>query len=252
VAQPAAAIYEDTTTEWDAQPASGADGNRLLRDLPADESARLSQLLDHVELAAMQEIVAAGEPVEWVHFPDSCVISLVTQVNGNGGVEALTIGRDGMSPFSLIAGARTSFVRIVCQIPGRARRANARTFLQALDEMPELKRRLLLYTQLAFDVTAQSAACNRIHVTEERCARWLLMSQDRAGRDDFKLTQTFLAQMLGVRRPAVTVAIGVLEKAGLIGHRRGRIQITDRRGLEGASCECYSAIRARQEELLGF
>lgn len=252
VAQPAAAIYEETASEWDALRAAAADGNRLLRDLPADETARLSSLLEHVELSSMQEIAAAGEPIEWVHFPDSCVISLVTMVNGAGGVEALTIGRDGMSAFALIAGAQTSFARIVCQIPGRARRANAKTFLAALDDMPELKRRLLLYTQLAFDVTAQSAACNRIHVTEERCARWLLMSQDRAGRDDFKLTQTFLAQMLGVRRPAVTVAVGVLEKAGLIGHRRGRIQITDRPGLEGAACECYSAIRNRQEELLGF
>ena len=252
MAQPAAAIYEDGVSEWDVQAATATDGNRLLRDLPVDEEARLSEIIEHVELASMQEIVPAGQTAEWVHFPDSCVISLVTMVNGNGGVEALTIGRDGMSPFSLIAGARTSFVRIVCQRPGRARRANARAFLQSLDEMPELKRRLLLYTQLAFDVTAQSAACNRIHVTEERCARWLLMSQDRAGRDDFKLTQTFLAQMLGVRRPAVTVAIGVLEKAGLIGHRRGRIQITDRGGLETASCECYSAIRTRQQELLGF
>jgi CRP-like cAMP-binding protein len=128
----------------------------------------------------------------------------------------------------------------------------AEDFREVLPNLPELSRRVLLYSQLAFDVTSQSAACNRVHVTEERCARWLLMSQDRAGRGEFKLTQVFLAQMLGVRRPAVTVAIGVLENAGLIQHRRGRIRITNRAGLEDAACECYSRVRARQKELLGF
>ena len=252
MAQPAAAIYEDTTTGWDADLTSREDGNRLLHGLPADEAERIESMLEAVELRSMEEITAAGDAIEWVHFPDSSVISLVTLVNGNGGVEALTVGRDGMSAFPLIAGARTSFARVVVQIPGRARRGSAQEFLSAIDEMPELRRRLQLYTQLAFDVTSQSSACNRIHVTEERCARWLLMAQDRAGRDDFKLTQTFLAQMLGVRRPAVTVAVGILERSGLIAHRRGRIQITDRPGLEDAACECYSAIRRRQAELLGF
>ena len=251
MAQPAAAIYEDATIRWDVVDAASPQGNRLLRDLPDDETARLELLLTSVELSSMQEITSAGAAFEWVYFPDSCVISLVTRVNG-GGVEALTIGRDGMSAFPMVGGARTAFARSVCQIPGRARRAQAKEFFATLDELPELKRRLLLYAVLAFDVTAQSAACNRIHVTEERCARWLLMSQDRAGRDDFKLTQTFLAQMLGVRRPAVTVAVGILERAGLIAHRRGRIQIVDRSGLESAACECYASIRDRQEELLGF
>jgi CRP-like cAMP-binding protein len=238
--------------EWDVDAAAAREGNRLLRDLPAPEATRVASLLERVELKSTQEITAAGDPIEWVHFPDSSVISLVTLVNGDGGVEALTVGRDGMSAFPLVAGARTSFARVVCQIPGWARRASAKDFMPALCDMPELHRRLRLYTQLAFDVTSQSSACNRIHVTEERCARWLLMAQDRAGRDEFKLTQTFLSQMLGVRRPAVTVAVGVLERSGVITHRRGRIQITDRAGLEDAACECYAAIRRRQEELLGF
>ena len=249
MAQPA--IYEDTSTVWDVD-SSATDGNRLLRDLPEVEETIASSLFETVELASKEEIAKPGEKIEWVHFPDSAVISIVTVVNGNGGVEAMTVGRDGMGSLPLIAGARTAFGRIVCQIPGQARRAGADEFLTALEDMPELRRRLNLYAQLAFDVTAQSAACNRIHVTEERCARWLLMAQDRAGRDEFKLTQTFLSQMLGVRRPAVTVAVGILERQGLLGHRRGRISILDREGLEQASCECYSLIRKRQAELLGF
>ena len=248
MAQPVAVTYEEAT--WQSRNALDESGNRLLRDLPDHEAAIVADF-ETVELESMEEIAAPGDPIEWVHFPDTAVISLITLVNSHG-IEALTVGRDGMGALPLIAGARTSFVRIVCQIPGKARRVSAETFMDVLGNMPELQRRLSLYSQLAFDVTSQSAACNRVHVTEARCARWLLMSQDRAGRDEFKLTQHFLSQMLGVRRPAVTVAIGTLERAGLIAHRRGRIQITNRTGLELAACECYSRIRERQRELLGF
>lgn len=248
MAQPAIVSYDEAT--WRSGNALDESGNRLLRDLPEHEAA-IAADFETVELESMEEIASPGDVIEWVHFPDTAVISLITIVNGHG-IEALTVGRDGMGSLPLIAGARTSFVRIVCQIPGKARRVSAETFMDVLGTMPELQRRLSLYSQLAFDVTSQSAACNRVHVTEARCARWLLMSQDRAGRDEFKLTQHFLSQMLGVRRPAVTVAVGMLERAGLIAHRRGRIQITDRTGLEEAACECYSRIRERQNELLGF
>src|SRR5438552_3948187 len=101
-----------------------------------------------------------------------------------------------------------------------------------------------------FETVSQSAACNRLHVIEQRCARWLLMSQDRVGRDQFDLTQEFLAEMLGVRRPGVTVAMGILQKAGLITHGRGNITVIDRPGLERAACECYQTIRSRQAELI--
>ena len=237
---------------WDEPMHTSGHHNRLLKDLPAEEAAILDALLEDVELETADEIARAGGVIEWVHFPDSAVLSLITVVNGGGGVEAATVGRDGMGGLPVIAGLRTTFVRIVCQIPGFSRRMPAREFLERLPDLPELHRRVALYSQLAFDLTSQSAACNRVHVTEERCARWLLMSQDRAGRGEFKLTQVFLAQMLGVRRPAVTVAIGILESAGLIQHRRGRIRITDRPGLEDAACECYSLLRARQKDLLGF
>jgi hypothetical protein len=101
-----------------------------------------------------------------------------------------------------------------------------------------------------YETVAQSAACNRLHVIEQRCARWLLMSQDRVGRDSFDLTQEFLAEMLGVRRPGVTVAMGFLAKAGLIAYGRGNIRVVDRPGLEKVACECYKTIRARQSKLM--
>jgi CRP-like cAMP-binding protein len=243
--------YSAAADDWDYSGETSESTNRLLAELPQEEVELLESLLEEVQLEASVEVAGAGELIHWVHFPDSAVLSLITMINGSG-IEAMTIGRDGMAGIPLIAGARTTFVRIVCQIPGRSRRMRAQAFLEVLPNLPTLRQRVELYSQLAFDVTSQSAACNRIHVTEERCARWLLMSQDRAGRGQFRLTQVFLAQMLGVRRPAVTVAIGVLEGAGLIQHRRGRIRIVDRAGLENAACECYALIRARQKELLGF
>ncbi|HEX6573717.1 MAG TPA: Crp/Fnr family transcriptional regulator [Gemmatimonadaceae bacterium] len=248
----AAPVQREAVNDWDTALDADSGYNRLLHSLPPDEAAIIDSLLEPVDLETGYEIAGPGEPIEWVHFPDTAVLSLITIMAGGGGIESLTTGRDGLSGFALLTGCTTSFPRVVCQVPGRSRRAPASSFMDALPRMPELHKRVLRYSQLAFDVASQSAACNRVHVTEERCARWLLLSQDRAGRREFKLTQVFLAQMLGVRRPAVTVAIGILERSGLIEHRRGRIRVSDRDGLERASCECYGLIRARQMELMGF
>jgi CRP-like cAMP-binding protein len=110
---------------------------------------------------------------------------------------------------------------------------------------------MLRYAQALQEQTAQSVACNRHHAIEERCARWLLMTHDRVGADQFPLTQEFLAFMLGVRRASVTVAAGMLQQAGLIRYSRGRIAVLDRAGLEAASCECYRVVQQRYEQLLG-
>jgi CRP-like cAMP-binding protein len=126
---------------------------------------------------------------------------------------------------------------------------SAETFKEVCSDLRELRQALDRYSQYVIEAISQSAACNRVHVIEERCARWLLMSHDRVASDEIPLTQEFLAQMLGVRRPGVTVAIGILERAGLIAHGRGRITVTDRAGLEAASCECYRAIRSREKIL---
>ena len=234
--------------EGDHQPEVDGERNRLLTGLPADESALLDDMLEPYEVRSRELMTEARDEITHVHFPQTSVISLVTVLN-DGGVEALTVGSDGMSGVPIINGIGTTFCRIVGQIPGMSKRTPAHSFAAALPRLPELKRRTHLYSQLANEITSQSAACNRVHVTEERCARWLLMSQDRVGRDEFELTQGFLSQMLGVRRPAVTVAIGILERAGLISHRRGTIGILNREGLERASCECYDLVKEREKQL---
>ena len=246
----------EATEELEPQAVESGDGvaprvaNAILDSLPDNERAVLDPLLQKVALKSRDLIAEAGGEVDWVHFPLTCVISKVTVVD-SGGIEAITIGREGVTGSHFLSGTTTTFSRVICQIPGDSLRLPASDYVRLLRELPTLENRAKRYLQLAFDVTSQSAACNRLHVTEERCSRWLLMSQDRAARDEFELTQTFLAQMLGVRRPAVTVAIGILEKAGLIAHRRARIRITDRTGLESAACECYGLIQARTRELLG-
>ena len=238
--------------ETDSEAVHSPRLNHVLISLPESELAVIEPYLEYVEIESKDVIAQAGQRLEWVHFPETSVISLVTLVNGEGGIEGLTVGKEGMTGIPVLSGCRTTFGTVVGQIPGRGFRISSDDFAALLPKLPALQKQCYMYAQLAFDVTSQSAACNRLHVTEERCARWLLMSQDRAGRDEFELTQEFLSQMLGVRRPAVTVAIGILERAGLIAHRRGRIRITDREGLEEAACECYSLIRRRQKELQGF
>ena len=126
-----------------------------------------------------------------------------------------------------------------------------RAFGEAFRRPGPLQTLLRRYTLALFNQVAQSAACNRLHSIEERCARWLLMTHDRVTGDQFELTQEFLSQMLGVRRSSVTVAAGMLQKAGLIQYSRGKIAIVDRPGLEAASCECYGVIRSEFDRLVG-
>jgi CRP-like cAMP-binding protein len=224
--------------------------NKILNLVPANE---LEKVLDRCELATIEskEIVfRRGEPIRHIYFPENCVISLVTELKDGDSVEAMTVGSDGFVGMPIFHGVPESRLKAIGQITGETRRIPVDPFRQLVRECRDLDRLLHRYSQFIFETVSQSAACNRLHVIEQRCARWLLMSQDRVGRDQFDLTQEFLAEMLGVRRPGVTVAMGVLEKAGLITHSRGSITVVDRPGLEKASCECYQTIRDRQAELI--
>jgi CRP-like cAMP-binding protein len=210
-------------------------------------------VLERAEIVTVQSreaIFEREQPIRFAHFPDDCVISLVTKLDDGDAVEAMTVGNDGFVGIAIFHGLPSSRLTAVGQISGQSRRVTAQDFTKLMTACPALDRLLHRYSQFVFETVSQSAACNRLHVIEQRCARWLLMSQDRVGRDRFDLTQEFLAMMLGVRRPGVTVAIGVLEKAGLIAHQRGNITVVNRAGLEKVSCECYRTIRARQAKLI--
>jgi hypothetical protein len=223
--------------------------NKLLRLLPATELETLLQLSELVTIESKEILWEPEQTIEFAHFPEDCVISLVTKLKNGDTVEAMTVGNDGFAGIALFHCLPSSRLQAIGQITGQSQRIPAEDFRKLVAECEELDRVLHNYSQFVFETVSQSAACNRLHVIEQRCARWLLMSHDRVGRDHFDLTQEFLAEMLGVRRPGVTVAMGILEKAGLISHGRGNITVVDRAGLEKASCECYDAIRERQARL---
>jgi CRP-like cAMP-binding protein len=169
--------------------------------------------------------------------------SVLSIMRDGKSVEVGLSGKEGCTALPVASGLRSSSSRIVVQVPGSAFRITAQALANALPRCPVLEKRMQQYGQVMAMQGAQVAACNRLHEVEERLARWLLMSQDRLGGDLVPLTHEFLAHMLGTRRSSVTVAAGLLQKAGLITYNRGEVKIEDRDRLEDASCECYELIR---------
>ncbi len=224
--------------------------NRLIARLPPDERTAFDGCLEIIPLKAKDLLFEPDQPHDYVYFPHDGVISLVTVLRDGDLIEAMTVGNEGFAGLAIFHGANSSACRGICQVSGDVSRITVQDFRRCIDLAPEMKRLLHRYSQYVFETVSQSAACNRLHVIEQRCARWLLMTHDRVCRDDFNLTQEFLAEMLAVRRPGVTVAMGILESRGLIGHGRGTIRVIDRAGLEQASCECYTTVKKREAILL--
>jgi CRP-like cAMP-binding protein len=225
--------------------------NGLLSALSRKTFDRLTRHLDRLTLAQRHPVSEPGAPIEYVYFPVSCVVSLVAVMADEKEAEVATVGREGLVGMSVFWGVGTMPMRAFVQVPGDAYRVGAAAFRAEAAPGGELAGLLLRYTQALFHQVARSAACNQSHSVAKRCARWLLMSHDRAGREQFELTQEFLGQMLGVRRAGIGEAAGALQKAGHIKYARGRITVVDRAGLESASCECYRAIRDEYLRLVG-
>ena len=233
------------------RPSAARTRNKILNLLSPKELEAVLERCEMVAIESEEIVFRRNEPIPFAYFPDSCVISLVTEMEDGDAVEAMTVGNDGFVGMAPFHGIPSSRLKAIGQISGGARRLATDDFLELTRELEGLDGLLHRYSQFVFETVSQSAACNRLHVIEQRAARWLLMSEDRVGRNQFDLTQEFLAQMLGVRRPGVTVAMGALEKAGLVAHGRGNITVVDRVGLEKVACECYLTIKDRQGELFG-
>jgi CRP-like cAMP-binding protein len=224
--------------------------NRLLAILPREALARLQPHLEPVALAFRERLYAPNEPISQVYFPCSAVFSLILPLEAGTAVEVATVGNEGMLGLPAFLGAGSIPGEAFCQVPGQALRLGAQILRQETAGGGPLHDVLLRYTQGLMNQISQSAACNRAHSIDERCARWLLMTHDRAGSDRFPLTQEFLAQMLGVRRAGVSAAASILQRAGFIRYSRGRMTIADRSGLESAACGCYRIVRDEFERLL--
>lgn len=223
--------------------------NRLLACLPEEELARLSPQMERVTLTHGQHVIVPDEPIRDIYFPLNCLLSLVTILEDGSSVESGTIGREGMSGVPVLLDAKTTTMPTFAQVPGDALRVRASVVKEMYDEGGALSKLLNRYIHTVIVTGSQSTACNARHNVEERLCRWLLMSSDGVGSDEINLTQEFLATMLGVRRPGVSVAAGALQDAGLISYGRGTIRILDREALERAACECYRMTKEEYDRL---
>lgn len=225
--------------------------NRLLARLPQQQRRRVLERCEPVDLVLAEMLQEPGAPIRHVLFPIGSFVSQLTPVDSHDRMEIGLVGDEGMVGATLVLGiARAPAVAMV-QGAGPALRMETRLFRQELERSDELRGALLRYVYVVMCQLAQTAVCTRFHVVEERLARWLLMTSDRARSNDFHITHEFLATMLGVRRAGVTRAAGSLQALGLIRYGRGDIAILDRRGLERAACACYATDRATYARVLG-
>lgn len=224
--------------------------NTLIAKLPSADVAAFLARAKRVNCTLRESIFERGEKFSRVLFPISGMASLVTVLRDGTSLEAMAVGREGFVGLPLFHGIPFARSRGICQIEGEFYQMSPDDFLSLMANSSELRRILHRYAQLSNEVIAQTAACNSMHLIEQRCARWLLLSADAVGRTDFGLTHEFLSQMLAVRRPGVTVAIGGLERQGLIEHRYGKVALRDVEGLKRVACECYHTIAEKSRELL--
>jgi CRP-like cAMP-binding protein len=224
--------------------------NRMLALLPESELARLTPDLTLVDLRHHDVIYAVGGEVDYAYFPLTAVMSFIATDSDGRSVEAASVGREGIVGLAGALGAGGMIGEVINQVSGHAARIPIGPLRREVECRETLSRLLEHYTLALLAQISQSLVCNRHHPIESRAARWLLATHDRVGQDSFVLTQDFLAIMLGVTRPQVSIAAASLRRRGLIDYRRGKITITDRGGLETAVCECYAIIQAEFARLL--
>ena len=226
--------------------------NRLLRALTPATVQHILLTLQPLALRHKDILITPDTPITAVYFPLDAVVSVVTTLADGTTLEVGTIGNEGLVGLPRFLQGDTMPFTALVQVPGAALKMEAKAFTQAVGALGSAFAGVLArYTQVWCTQLAQHAVCNRVHRVRERCARWLLQTQDHVGRAEFPLTQEFLAMMLGVQRPSVTEVARQLQQGGLIRYQRGVIHVLDRPGLEAASCECYGRMARETARLLG-
>lgn len=218
--------------------------NRLLERLEPVDLHRLVRRMHHVPVLAGQSLSDGDRPANSVYFPETAVASVLVSLRDGTTIEVGTVGSEGVVGLPIFLGAPSHRFQVIGQIAGEAYRMDAGLFRREVESSRRLHELLHTYTQAFLIQLAQTVACNRHHPVEARAARWLLTTSDRLGNGAFRLTQEFLAMMLGVHRPSVSLAAAALQEAGAIAYRRGTIRITDRDLLQRKSCECYETVQS--------
>ena len=238
-------------TKPDGQASPTVDGEVVLNDillgLPARERDLIFPHLMFMDLPTHVVLHEPGDPIKFGYFLNTGLASVLTVLAEGKSVEVGLTGKEGFVGLPLIIGFSTSPTRTVIQIKATGFRINGKNLTHVIRQTPSLTNLLQRYVQILGLQGTQVAACNRLHEVDERLARWLLMCQDRIGSNFVPLTQEFLAHMLGTRRASVTVAAGILQKAGLITYQRGHVNIVDRPRLEAACCECYGMMHQQNK-----
>lgn len=229
----------------------GPASNRLLAALSRGGRNEFLASCESVELVFGQVLAEPGERIRHAWFPTDCFISLMVPMDSRNRLEVGMVGDEGMFGSALVLGVNISPLHALVQGAGPALRIGAASLQRTLKGNVSLDKLLKRYLHVTMGQLAQTAACTRFHVVEARLARWLLMTRDRAHSTEFRITQEFLAYMLGVRRVGVTRAATALQKRGLIRYHRGDIEILNPRGLETASCKCYATDKATYTRVLG-
>jgi len=227
---------------------NGRPQNRLLAALSDEDFRHLRPHLKTVSLDAKQVLHKQGERLRYVYFPNGGVVSMASLLPDGAMVEVATIGDDGIVGVeALFSADAVSATETIVQVPLRddsAERLAVQDFRRELANCPSLQRAVARYVQMLYAIMSRLIACNAHHAVDERCARWLLMMNDRMNGHDFHLSHEFLAAMLGVRRQTVSLVAATLRSAGLIRYIHRRVTILDRTGLEAVGCDCYPVIRA--------
>jgi CRP-like cAMP-binding protein len=230
---------------------STSTGNGFLDRAPARARDRLFDAATAHELVEGEILHEPGQTIETIYLPTTGIISLLAVSRSGSAVEAGLVGREGFAGIPGVLGRDAPRnLQAMSQIAGQALAVETKLVIEEMDASDELASLVKGYINAVWAETAQSVACNRLHTVEERCARWLLLVRDRLGRSEFRLTQEFLAMMLGIRRPSVSVAAEAMQEQGLISYHRGDLKILDGDRLREASCECYAIIRAELDAAL--
>lgn len=224
--------------------------NQFLAVLPPKELRLLAPDLQLVELPRGVTLHEPGQQIEDVLFIESGMVSMLTTMGDGDAIENATLGRESILGVLSALGSHRANMRAVVQIPVTGWRIHATEFRAATDKSRHLRHLVLRSSELLLVQMQQTAACNALHSAERRLCRWILQVHDRIDGDTIQLTQDFLAQMLAVRRPTVTLIAQGLQNAGLISYRRGRIEILDCEGLERQACECLNAIRTKTRRIV--
>ena len=230
-------------------PAGNRVTNKILLSIPDEEYALIRPHLEFISMPHHLSLYEPGRPIEFVHFPNGGMVSLVIATEDGKTVEVGEVGREGFAGIQATVGINRNQVREIMQIPGDGFRVKSGALKSVLQSAPELQRILSRYSVVQAMQFAQTAACNRLHNIDQRFARWLLITQDRVDSPSLVITHDFLATMLGTDRPTVSLAAAALQKRKIIDYTRGAVQILNRAKLEGCSCECYGVIRQYNREI---